>query len=351
MGNNKTHFDKPNGFIRFPTAWLIALAAVAWLIVIVSLHVHLNGGKTNRKVVNMGYMPVITNLACPLLDYATRDGDGIRFNAVKFSSFAEMAEALRNDDIQVAFIIAPLSIVLRQQGEDVKVICIGNRHESTLVTEKSLEIDSIADLAGKTVAVPMRYSGHNLSMLQLMEKYGLEHDINLVEMNPPDMASAMAAGSLSAYCVGEPFAAQTIKNGNSRVLFYVEDIWPGFICNLVLVRREFIEKDRQTIQILVSGIARSGIWARKNPGEAAKIACRYWNQPLELVEYALTQPENRIVYDRFIPREEELQQIADLMQRFKLSGSNDIKGLVEDRFAKKVSLGNVEKLGSIFKRP
>ena len=60
----------------------------------------------------MGYMPVITNLASPLLDYATRDGDGVRFRALKFASFAEMAEALRNNQIQAAFMIAPLSIVL-----------------------------------------------------------------------------------------------------------------------------------------------------------------------------------------------------------------------------------------------
>ena len=60
----------------------------------------------------MGYMPVISNLAAPILDYVTKDGDGVRFEAVKFSSFAEMAEALRNGHIQVAFIIAPLAIVL-----------------------------------------------------------------------------------------------------------------------------------------------------------------------------------------------------------------------------------------------
>ncbi len=297
----------------------------------------------------MAYMPVITNLASPLLDYATRDGNGIRFRALKFTSFAEMAEALRNDQIQAAFMIAPLSIVLRQQGEDVKIIYIGNRHESTLVARKDLNVKQLSDLAGKTLAVPMRYSGHNLSILQLMEETGLFGQINVVEMNPPDMASALAAGSLDAYYVGEPFAAQTLKNGDANLVYYVEEVWKYFICNLVMVKQAFIESNPGIVNMLVQGAARSGIWAENNPGEAARIASRYWNQPVELVEYALTTPKNRIVYDRFVPKREEMQHIADLMVRFGLIEDNDISGLIEDRFARTADVDGITDFASILR--
>ncbi len=296
----------------------------------------------------MGYMPVITNLAASILDYASKDGDGIRFNALKFASFAEMAEALRNDQIQAAFMIAPLSIVLRQQGEDVKVVYIGNRHESTMVAKKDLNATTLNDLVGKTLAVPMRYSGHNISILQMLEKNGLKGKIKVVEMNPPDMASALASGSLDAYYVGEPFAAQTLKNGDASLLYYVEDVWKHFICNLVLVRQKFIENDPDTVKMLVQGAAWSGLWAKNNCKEAAEIASKYWNQPVELVEYALTTPKNRIVFDRFVPRYEEMQYMADLMVHFKLLKNNDISGLIEDSFAKEVVLENVTDIKSIF---
>ena len=143
-----------------------------------------------------------------------------------------MAESLRNDEIGAAFMIAPLAVVLRQQGEDVKIVYIGNRHESTFVTRKDLNVNNLRDLIGKTVAVPMRYSGHNLSLLQLIEEQGLTGSINVVEMNPPDMAAALSTGSLDAYYVGEPFAAQTLKSGHAKLFSYVEDLWPKFICNL-----------------------------------------------------------------------------------------------------------------------
>lgn len=323
-------------------AWKIGFAAVAWLVIISALHYWLNIEPMDRKIVKMGYMPVITNLSAPLLDFATRESSGIRFDAIKFSSFADMGEALRSGQIKAAFIIAPLAVVLRQQGEDVKVVYIGNRHESTLVVREGLDVKRLSDLVGKTLAVPMRYSGHNISIMQMMEKKGLKGKINIVEMNPPDMAAALSSGSLDAYYVGEPFAAQTVKNNDAKVFWHVEDVWKHFICNLVIVRESFIASEPEVVRILVRGAARSGMWAQRHPEEAARIASLYWNQPLDLVEYALTEPENRIVYDRFVPKVEEMQHIADEMVRFGMIDDNDITGLVEDRFAKLSDVSNVD---------
>ena len=324
--------------------WRVTIIAIAWLLLISGAHYGLNYEHNRRIVVKMGYMPVITNMAAPLLDYDSP----IRFRAMKFASFAEMAEALRNNGIQAAFIIAPLSIVLRQQGEDVKVVYIGNRHESTLVARKELHARTLEALVGRTIAVPMRYSGHNLLLHQLLAEDGLDKKINIVEMNPPDMASALASGSLDAYFVGEPFAAQTLKFGSSSLLFRVEDVSPDFICNLLLVRQAFIQKRPQIVRSLVEAAVRSGLWAQHHTVEAAEIASRYWGQPVELVQYALNTPKNRIVFDRYIPMQDELQKMADLMVRFDLLEQADISGLIDDRFAREAQTAGIEDLKSIF---
>jgi NitT/TauT family transport system substrate-binding protein len=327
----------------------IIITALLWLMLIWSLHQWLNTESDQRKVVSMGYMPVVTNFAAPLLDYASLQTDArVRFKALKFASFAEMAEALRNDEIQVAFIIAPLSIVLRQQGEDVKVVTIGNRNESTLVVHKHLGAKSLKDLVGKTIAVPMRYSGHNIGLLKAISEAGLTGQVNIVEMNPPDMASALSSGALDGYFVGEPFAAQTLKSGTSDLLFYAEDIWPGFICNLVLIKQQFIRDDAETVKYLVESVIRSGIWAKQNLSQAAAIASRYWGQPTDLVEYALNTPQGRVEFDKYVPIQAELQYMADLMVRYDLIKTADVDGLVEDRFARQTDTEMVSNLSSIF---
>jgi len=340
-------FEPWRSWRQHPLALRVGVVMAAWLVLVSALHYRLNGERGDRRIIRMGYMPVVTNLSAPILDFVSREGSGVRFKAVKFAAFAEMAEALRNDRIQAAFMIAPLAVVLHQQGEAVRIVYIGNRHESTLVVRRAAGIRDLPDLSGRTIAVPMRFSGHCLSLLQLMDTLDLDRQVNIVEMNPPDMAAAMAVGSLDGYYVGEPFAALSVKNGDAEVLRYVEDLWRGFICNLLLVKQSTIDADPEEVRLLVQGAARAGLWAREHPREAARIASLYWNQPRELVEYALTTPADRIVYDRFIPKAPEIQQIADLMQRYGMISNGDISGLVDNRFASSCKLNDLDGLDRI----
>lgn len=337
-----------NGLYPLPLWLKLTILFVCWLIVISLLHYQLNNRRPEKKqLVRMGYMPVVTNLAAPLLDHVSRNDHSVHFEALKFSSFAEMAEALRNGHIQAAFIIAPLAIVLRQQGVDVKVVMIGNRHESTLVARKSLNAKRLEDLSGSTVAIPMRYSGHNLCLLKEIAEKGLQGKMRVVEMNPPDMASALTSGALDAYFVGEPFAVQTVISGDADVVAYVETLWPNFICNLILVENKWLSANSSLAKKLVETAARSGLWAKQHPGQAAKIVSKYWNQPTELVHHALSEPLDRVRYDQFVPKVHELQTMADLMVRFDLIDSADIQGLVEDRFALAANTDGIDDLDSV----
>jgi len=325
----------------------VVFLCLLWLLVISMLHFYFNREESVDTVISMGYMPVISNLSAPVLDHLTKESERLRFRAIKYASFAEMVESFRNGHIQAAFIIAPLSIVLKQQGEDIHVVYIGNRHESTLVARKDLKIKNVSDFVGKTIAVPMKYSGHNVALLQLIDQNNLTGRVNIVEMNPPDMAASLAAGSLDAYFVGEPFAAQTLKSGDADLVHYVEDIWRGFICNLLIVKKSFIQSNPDEVRIMVHAAVRSGIWAQNNPQEASALASKYWNQPSDLVQYALSTPQNRIVFDEFTPKQVEMQHLADLMVNYKLLENSRIDGLVDDQFARLVDLKGVFSLDSI----
>lgn len=325
----------------------VVLFSLLWLVLISALHFHFNREESRGTVISMGYMPVISNLSAPVLDHLTKDSELLRFRAIKFASFAEMVESFRNDHIQAAFLIAPLSIVLKQQGEDIQVVYIGNRHESTLVARKGLNINGGEDLAGKTIAVPMKYSGHNIALQQLIEKNHLNGKVNIVEMNPPDMAASLATGSLDAYFVGEPFAAQTLKSGDAELVHYVEDIWQDFICNLLIVKKTFIQNYPDETRTMVHAAVRSGIWAKNNPQKAAALASKYWNQPADLVEFALSTPENRIVFDKFSPKQVEMQYLANLMVDYGLLKNGGIDGLVDDQFTRIIDLKNINRLEDI----
>ena len=345
MNSNSRDSFRP--ISQMPMVWKLMAAVTTWLIFISFMHEYVNNEDSDRKVLTMGYMPVFSNLAAPILDKVSKNTKGIRFKALKFASFAEMGESLRNNQIDAAFIIAPLSIVLRQQGEDVKIVLIGNRNESTLVVRKDLNANTWNDLIGKTVAVPMRFSGHNLSILEELEKHNLTGQVNVVEMNPPDMAAALASGALDAYYVGEPFAAKTLMAGDSKLFKYAEQVWPGFFSNLTIVKNRLLTEEPEVASYLVTAAARALQWAKQNPEQAGRIASEYWGQPYDLVMYTLNTPKNRINFDGYAPRDEDIQKIADLMQRFGLSETNDITGLIESSFARNADTTHITGLESI----
>jgi NitT/TauT family transport system substrate-binding protein len=131
----------------------------------------------------------------------------------------------------------------------------------------------------------------------------------------------------------------------------MEKMWPDFICNLMIVKQRLIEQEPETVQLLVQSAARSGVWAQQNIPEAARIASQYWGQPVALIEFALNTPEKRIIYDKFLPKKEELQRMADMMKKYGLIRESNIEGLVEDRFALRSNLSAVDNFGSILKLP
>lgn len=316
----------------------LGVAATVWLLSIGALHRWRNGEDESVRIVRMGHMPVIANLSCPILDEASRGGD-VRFSALKFSSFAEMGEAFRNHSIDAAFIIAPLPIVLRSQGVPAKIVYVGNRHESTLVARRELGLarGQFRLLAGRTIAVPLRFSGHALALGRLLRANGMDESaIRVVEMPPPDMAAALQNGSLDAYFVGEPFAARSVKAGLASVVEYVEDGWPGFLCNVMIVHDDLIAREPELVRRLVHGAVRASLWAGRNRSQAVAIASRAWGQPPDLLAYAIDTPPGRVVFDQGVPKEAQVRELFDEMVRASLIDAGEaavVRDVVDDSFA------------------
>lgn len=336
---------------RLPGRLWALIVGLLWLVVISVLHLWLNSERQSSNTVPMGYMPVITNLAAPLVDFASQNST-VRFQAIKFSSFAEMGGAFKSGYIQAAFIIAPLAIVLHQQRVPLKVVYIGNRHESTLVVNKDAPYRHLSEMAGRTIAVPIRYSGHYLALKRYLRTHGLPPDyFRTVEVSPGDMPSALATGGIDGYFVGEPFASKGLQSGTARRLMDVEEIWPKFICNLLIVREEWMRSHPEQVQALVEAAVRSCLYAREHLAEVEEIACRYWGQQPEVVSLAFSNPPGRIRFDLYVPVLEELEEmVREMKEAGLIEGPVDLRGVVEPKFAEAASTNLPSSLQDLMKK-
>jgi NitT/TauT family transport system substrate-binding protein len=301
---------------------------IGWLVVITALHAWLNvnwGAVLNdfrppdkRKIV-VAYIPVTCQLTCPVTDYISKFSEnGEMFLPRLFQGFPEIKEALISNKVQAAFIVAPLAIALVAQGVPIKVVYLGHRYGSALVVRKNGPVKNFTDLKGRVVAIPSRFSDERLILFRAMKVWGMKPaDIKMVEMAPPDVAGALAAGAIDGFVMGEPFPSQAEMAGYGRILFQARDYWPDYMSCILVVRQDLIDKRPQAVQVLVDGIARSGLWLDKGKPyreDAADFVGRYYyNQKPALLRWALTKPLDRVVYSQLAPRKADFDMVRDLM--------------------------------------
>ena len=275
-----------------------------------------------------------------MTDYIARHSEaGSIFIPKKFQGFPEIKEALIADKIQAAFMVAPMAIALRSQGVPLKIVYLGHRYGSAVVVGANSPIRSVRDLAGKTVAIPTRFSDEHLIVVRALERSGLQRSaVKFVEMAPPDVASALAVKAIDAFSMGEPFPSQAEMGGYGRILFKAADYWPDYMSCVVVVRQDMIDHHPAEVQLLVDGIARSGLWldeGRPHRDFAADfVGRRYYNQPPALLRWALTKDLQRVTYSRLAPRKGDFDLVRDLMvETGLLKQPIEFKEYTDTRFA------------------
>ena len=306
----------------------LLLFIFGWLALLTSAHAWLNVNWTSiandylpeaKRKFNVAYIPVTCHLACPVTDYISKfSAAGEVFLPRMFQGFPEIKEALISNKMQAAFIVAPLAIALKSQGVPIRIVYLGHRYGSAVVVQKDGPIHSVTDLRGHTIAIPSRFSDERLIVFRAMKVAGMRPDeIKMVEMAPPDVAGALAAKAIDAFSMGEPFPSQAEMGGFGRVLFHAREYWPDYMSCVLVVREDIIEKRPEAVQLLVDGIARSGLWLEKGQPyrEAAAdfVGRYYYNQNPALLRWALTKPLDRVMYSPLAPRKPDFDLVVDLM--------------------------------------
>jgi NitT/TauT family transport system substrate-binding protein len=273
-------------------------------------------------------------------DYISRHSrDGNIFQPKMFQGFPEIKEALIANKMQAGFVVAPMAIALRSQGVPIRIVYLGHRYGSAVVVRKDGGVQTPADLRGKTIAIPSRFSDERLIVIKVLKQFGMTtSDVKLVEMAPPDVAGALAAKAIDAFSMGEPYPSQAEMGGFGRVLFHAAEYWPDYMSCVLVVRQDVIDKYPHKVQMLVDGVARSGLWLDEGVPHrdlAADFVGRYYyRQPPALLRWALTNPVDRVVYTRLTPRKADFDLVRDLMMETGvLDKKIEFEEYVDTRFA------------------
>jgi NitT/TauT family transport system substrate-binding protein len=259
------------------------------------------GGVASLGSLSIGYLPITD--ASPLL-IAHANGALVNegftpSDPVMFRSWADLVEAFQGGSVDVVHMLMPLAVQLRFGAQlPMKVVAWNHTNGSALTAAE--RINSVADLAGETVAIPFWWSIHNVVLQKLLRANGIEPILQgdaskadkttkLIVLPPSDMVPALVSGSIAAFIVADPFNALAETSEAGKILRFTGDVWRDHACCVTVVSEDFVAKT-DSAQGLVNALASAQLAITADRSAAATQLSEggYLPQPLPAIERALT---------------------------------------------------------------
>ena len=232
--------------------------------------------------VKIGYLPITD--ATPLLVAHGKglfEAEGLRVEQpVRFRGWSQIVEAFLAGQVNVVHLLSPITVWARYNSQTPAKVVAWNHTSGSGLTVAD-DIDSVADLGGKVVAIPYWYSIHNVVLQKLLRDSGLSvaaagatpaaNEVGLVLMAPADMVPALAAGQIAGYIVAEPFNAAAEVHGVGKVLRFTGDVWKDHACCVVFMHERDLTGRPEWSQKVVNAMVKAQLWTRDNRAETAHL--------------------------------------------------------------------------------
>jgi sulfonate transport system substrate-binding protein len=206
----------------------------------------------------------------------------IRISYAEFNDRPAIATAFSSGNLDLLFSAEIPSILIRAQGEDVRIVAASTYAFQEIVVPTQSNIRAVNDLRGRRVAVLAGTSSH-YALLRILAAANLTpQDVNLVFMPAAEGQAAFERGDLDGWAVWAPFVEIQEVAGRGRTLQGSEAV----INSVGTMSNRLIRTDPTVAAALVDIIARAKAWIIAHPDEAQRIMAEDLGFDLEVVRGA-----------------------------------------------------------------
>lgn len=201
----------------------------------------------------------------------------------KAGSIDVLLPKIINGDIDIG--ILPPNVAAKLYNKAPKSISVaaivGKGMLSVITRDKSIQ--TIQDLKGKTIYVTGQGSTPEYVFRAILAKNGLSASSVILDYSLPtqEIAPAIASGKIEYALVPEPFATVAILKGSGaspihRALI-LRDLWSeagfgtDYPMTLCVVRKEYAEKNRDTVMRFLVAYQESIEWTVSHPADAGPL--------------------------------------------------------------------------------
>ncbi|WP_168915734.1 aliphatic sulfonate ABC transporter substrate-binding protein [Microcella flavibacter] len=196
-------------------------------------------------------------------------GDEVTVSWVQSAGSNKANEALRAGAIDVGSTAGSAALLARSNGSPIKTIDVYTQPNwASILVPTGSDIDSIDDLAGRTVAATKGTDPY-FFLLQALATEGLAlEDVQLQNLQHADGKTALETGAVEAWSGLDPLLSTSVYNGSAEIIYDNVDFNSYGFLNAT---ESFLAESPDLAQLVVNAYEKARAWALENPEETAAI--------------------------------------------------------------------------------
>jgi NitT/TauT family transport system substrate-binding protein len=163
--------------------------------------------------------------------------------------------------------------VLKSRGAPVRLVAAGAVYvpkapTTALVSAKGKRFRRAGDLVGKTIAIDVPNTPAHIGLLRWLKRNGVRAgDVDLVEMQFPQMLGPLSRGTVDAAVVPEPFLTLALQQGAVRIAHILNAVCARDCLATVWIARRDV--DSNLAARFRNAIQAAAVWANQEENERA----------------------------------------------------------------------------------
>lgn len=224
--------------------------------------------------------------AMGLVSLMDQNRDGGEYDFTLAGSADEVTPLLIKGELDMACVPANLAAVLyNKTGGQIVTLAVNTLGVLYIVENGGESVQSMADLAGKTIVAAGKGSTPEFGLRYLLAQNGLDPDKDVTidwKSEHAECVSALASGAAEIALLPQPFVtAAQAKLENLRVALDLTAEWDALdngsamITGVIIARKEVAENEPLVMDGFLDEYAASVNWTNEHPADAAALIAEY----------------------------------------------------------------------------
>jgi ABC-type nitrate/sulfonate/bicarbonate transport system substrate-binding protein len=268
--------------------------------------------RLKSKLLRLGFVPLIDCaplvMAQELELFAKYDLD---VELRRQTGWATVRDKILYADLDAAHALAPMPFAATLGLGSIRCECVAglvlNLHGNAITLSQDLRQRGVRDARTLraeiersrghktfTFGIVFPWSSHSFLLRQWLASGGIDPDtdVRIVVVPPPAMFTALKAGNLDGYCVGEPWNSMAVEAGNGWCPAVSAQLAPGHPEKVLMVRREFTETHASEHLRLIAALLEACAFCDQSENREQLISTlarpHYLNTPASTLRRSLT---------------------------------------------------------------